>query len=87
MKQQEFKQGDWEKFLETELGKAIAEFTEIKTDIEYKKDKLKDVADKVLIEMQKNGQDYLRPQINGVFYEFEITSGAEKLKFKLAKVI
>lgn len=84
--QMEFTDAAWEKFFKTELGKALNEYVETKRIIEGALEKLEMEKDKVAIEMKKAGKLYIKPQIDGVFYEFELLRSAEKLKFKRAKI-
>lgn len=86
LSQTEFPQDEWKEFLQTELGKAVDAYVGNKKHVEKSKEALELSADKVAIEMQKAGKTYLQPQIDGVFYEFEISRTQAKLKFKRAKL-
>lgn len=86
LEQKEFPQDEWKEFLQTELGKAVSKYVEEKKAMEKAKEAVELAADKVAIEMGKAGKSYLQPQIDGVFYEFEISRTQAKLKFKRAKL-
>ncbi len=81
-----FDDPQWKEFMQTELGKAADEFAKKSKEIEALEEERATVGDKVLIEMKKQGKTFLRPQIDGVFYDFEIkkTEAKEKLSFKRA---
>ena len=78
--------GEWKRFLLTDLGVALNAYVLIRKSIEEATAKLTDAADKVVLEMRKASKDYIKPQIDGVFYEFEISKIQPKLKFKRSKV-
>lgn len=86
MEQTEFDQPKWKEFLQTELGKTVSDYVKMKKELEGAKESVQLAADKVAIEMAKAGKTYLQPQIDGVFYEFEISRTQAKLKFKRAKL-
>ena len=82
--QMEFDNHEWKKFLTTPLGTALSAFVATKQSMEDAKGDLDQKNDLVMIEMKKAGKDFIKPQIDGVFYEFSLDK-QEKLKFKRSK--
>ena len=81
-KQLEFKQDGWDKFLKTNLGMAMDTYVKLRQVKQENDAALEKATDLVSIEMKKIGKTYICPQINGLFYEFELKLASEKLKVK-----
>lgn len=75
----------FKEFMKTNLGIAVSDYAKQKKEIEAGEEKLATIGDKVITEMKLQGKTYIRPQIDGVFYDFEIKkTEKEKLFFKRA---
>lgn len=70
---------------ETPLSKACDEFVGILDQFDGLKNAKELVADKILIEMDKNGQLDMCIDHNGIGYRFSITRGKKKLVVKKVK--
>lgn len=68
-----------------ELAGAIEELKRIDAEVSELKEERAKSAERVAIEMKKVGKDYLRIQLDGHFWDIELTKTEEKLKIKKAK--